>query len=191
MPAQNRNKEINLLPKEPWEKGLLGKLIPWILSVGRYVIVFTELVVISGFLYRFGLDKRLADINEKIKQNLKVIQSYGNFEAKFRQAQQQLNQVKTIQEKSLKPEQLLKAISQMTPTEAVYENIAIDQEKIDLNGRVLSEAGLATLLARTQLSPEFSGVALENVSSSTDNNQTISFRMRLMIKQNKNEAKLP
>lgn len=183
MPAQNRNKEINLLPKEPWEKGWLGKLIPWILSVGRYVIVFTELVVISGFLYRFSLDKKLTDVNEKIKQNLAMIKNYGDFEGKFRQTQQQLNQVKTIQEKSLKIDQLLNAISQMTPTEAVYETITISSEKIELSGRVMSEAGLATLLTRTQLSPEFSGASLENVNSNTGNDQAISFRMNLMIKQ--------
>lgn len=183
MPAQNRNKEINLLPKEPWEKGIFGKLIPWALSAGRYVIVFTELIVISGFLYRFGLDKQLADINEKIKQRQAIIQSYGDFEKKFRQTQQQLNQIKTIEEKALKIDELLNAISQITPTETVYETIAINQEKIELTGKVLSETGLATLLAQAQMNQRFGRITLENVSSNTGNNQAITFRMSLSFKQ--------
>lgn len=178
-----RKKEINLLPKEPWETGILGQLIPWILSVGRYVVVFVELIVISAFLYRFGLDRKLTDLNEKIKQKQAVVSSYGDLEAKFKQVQRQLEKIKAADEASVKIDEVLDHIGQITPTDAAYDSITINQKEVSLQGKVLSEVGLATLLAQAQASQEFSDVSLENVSSGTEKEQAIIFRMSLKLKQ--------
>ena len=178
-----RKKEINLLPKEPWETGILGQLIPWTLSVGRYVVVFVELIVISAFLYRFGLDRKLTDLNEKIKQKQAVVSSYGDLEAKFKQVQRQLQKIKATDEASVKIDEVLDHIGQITPTDAAYKSIMINQKEVSLQGKVLSEAGLATLLTQAQASKEFSDVRLENVSSGIDNSQAIVFRMSLGFKQ--------
>jgi len=178
-----RKKEINLLPKEPWETGILGQLILWTLSVGRYVVVFVELIVIAAFLYRFGLDRQLTDLNEKIKQKQVIISSYGDLEAKFKQVQEQLQKIKTTGETSVKMEEVLDKISQITPVDAVYDSIVINQKEVSLQGKVLSEAGLATLLAQAQANKGFSDVSLENVSSGTEKEQAIIFRMRLSFKQ--------
>ena len=178
-----RKKEINLLPKEPWETWILGQLIPWTLSVGRYVVVFVELIVISAFLYRFGLDRKLTDLNEKIKQKQAVVSSYGDLEAKFKQVQRQLQKIKATDEASVKIDEVLDHIGQITPTDAAYKSIMINQKEVSLQGKVLSEAGLATLLTQAQASKEFSDVRLENVSSGIDNSQAIVFRMSLGFKQ--------
>ncbi|MDZ7587449.1 MAG: hypothetical protein U0946_06865 [Patescibacteria group bacterium] len=178
-----RNKEINLLPKEPWETGMLGKLILWALSVGRYVVVFTELIVISAFLYRFGLDRKLTDLNEEIKQNQAIINSYGDLETKFIRVQSQLNKIKETEETAVKVGETLDHISQITPIDAAYKSIMINQIEVSLQGKVLSEVGLATLLTQSQASQRFSDVSLENVSSGTEKDQAITFRMNLKFKQ--------
>ena len=178
-----RKKEINLLPKEPWESGILGQFIPWTLSVGRYVVVFVELIVISAFLYRFGLDRKLTDLNEKIKQKQAVVSSYGDLEAKFKQVQRQLQKIKATDEASVKIDEVLDHISQITPADAAYDSITINQKEVSLQGKVLSEAGLATLLTQAQASKEFGDVSLENVSSGTEKEQAIIFRMSLGFKQ--------
>ena len=178
-----RKKEINLLPKEPWETGILGQLIPWTLSVGRYVVVFVELIVISAFLYRFGLDRQLTDLNEKIKQKQAIVSSYGDLEAKFKQVQGQLQKIKTTDEGSVKIDEILDHIGQITPIDAAYDSIIINQKEVILQGRVLSEAGLATLLTKAQTSQVFGDVRLENVSSGTEKEQAIIFRMSLGFKQ--------
>jgi len=57
MPAKKR--EISLLPKE--KEGLPGtveKATKWLVNVGRWIIVFTELIVILSFLSRFWLLKK-------------------------------------------------------------------------------------------------------------------------------------
>ena len=179
MPTQL--KDINLLPKDKWTEGVIGKLLKWVLNVGRYLVVFTELIVILAFLYRFRLDQQLTDLDEEIKQKQTTITSYGDLEKKFRRLQLQLKTSKQVNSQRLPIETILTTISQITPLDAVYRNINISPDKIFLEGQVFSEAGLATLLAKAQINPLFTEVVLENVSSATDKTQAIDFRMALSL----------
>lgn len=187
MPAKTQ--DINLLPKGQWEKGVVGKLLRWALNVGRYVVVFTELIVISAFLFRFGLDRRLTDLNEEIGQKRVVVNSYGDFEEQFRRLQLQLKSIKKIEDEALKVDVILANISQITPVDTVYSAINIAEEEITLKGQTLSEVGLATLLAKAQTNEMFTGVVLENVSSATDKSQAIDFRMILELVETEKEVK--
>lgn len=179
MPAKKKNQEINLLPKEAWETGVLGKLLHWALSVGRYVVVFTELIVISAFLFRFGLDRKLNDLNEEMTQKKSVISSFGNLEEEFRLVQKKLKATKTIKDEGLNVEEILEAISQMTPLDTSYSSISIRKDGVNLEGQTLSDVGLATLIATSQNDEIFSNVILENVASAKEKSQAINFRMIL------------
>jgi hypothetical protein len=60
--------EVNLLPKDPFLSTSLGKLLQWSLTVGRYLVIFTELIVVSSFAARFSLDRQVTDLNASILQ---------------------------------------------------------------------------------------------------------------------------
>ncbi len=85
-----RKSTIELLPQENWEKGTFGRLLKWALTVGRYIVIITELIVILAFLSRFKFDRDLTDLNEKVKQQQAIVQSSAQFEQKFRFLQKQL-----------------------------------------------------------------------------------------------------
>ena len=71
-----KQKEISLLPEE--KTGLqstLEKAFDWLVNTGRWIIVFTELIVILAFLSRFWLDQRLADIYAKNIQKITIIEA--------------------------------------------------------------------------------------------------------------------
>jgi len=180
---------INLLPKETWEVGVVGKLLKWALQVGRYVVVFTELVVILSFLYRFSLDRKLTDLNEERKQKQTVVESYQDLETNFRQLQLQLKTVKEVEENNLKVGEILTSISLMTPIDTSYKTITINEESVALEGQTLSEVGLATILAKAQNDQRFTEVILENVSSTSNQSQIIEFRMNLSLPVTKTKAK--
>ncbi|MEK7513364.1 MAG: PilN domain-containing protein [Patescibacteria group bacterium] len=177
-----QNKEINLLPKEKWETGTAGKLLKWALSIGRYIVVFTELVVISAFLYRFSLDRKLMDINEQVNQQKKIIVTYGDLETNFRTLQAKLTNISKAEKNSLDMSVILTNLSEITPLATTYNSIDVEGQKVALEGQTLSEIGLATLLTKAQESKIFSGVSLDNVSSANEKSQTINFRMELSLK---------
>lgn len=174
--------ELNLLPKEPWEKGVVGQLLHWTLSVGRYVVVFTELVVISAFLYRFGLDRALTDLRHSLKNKQAVITGFGDLEDNFRLAQTKLKTIKTAANEPRVPA-TLNLLSQITPVDARLTNIAINQKQVVIEGSVASQAGLATLLNQAQAKTEFTDVVLENVKSPAGGGSSIEFRLVLTFSE--------
>ena len=56
---------INLLPNQG--ENLTTKFFNWALSIGRLLIILTEMVALATFLYRFGLDAQIVDLHDKIK----------------------------------------------------------------------------------------------------------------------------
>ncbi|MDP4031064.1 MAG: PilN domain-containing protein [Candidatus Beckwithbacteria bacterium] len=177
-----RSLELNLLPKEVWEKGTFGQLLTWVLSVGRYIVVFTELVVISAFLYRFGLDRNLTDLRQSLKDKQEIIMSFGDLEDSFRLTQTKLTTIKSVADQ---PRVLtaLDSLSQMIPIDAILTNITINPEAVVIEGQVSSQVGLATLLNQAQTTDQFSDVALDNVQSASDKSGNIEFRMTLTFNQ--------
>lgn len=173
-----RTVEFNLLPKEPWEKGVIGQLLTWTLSVGRYVVVFTELIVISAFLYRFGLDRALTDLKASLKNKQAVITGFGDLEDNFRLVQTKLKSIKQVSSTPRVPT-TLNLLSQITPTDAAFSNLTINQEQVVIEGTVTSQTGLATLLNQAQAKAEFADVVLENVKSPAGGGGNIEFRLIL------------
>mgnify|MGYP003964420183 FL=1 len=174
-------KQINLLPKDKWEVGVVGKLLKWALNIGRYVVVFTELIVISAFLFRFSLDRQLSDLKEEMEQKQVIVSSYGDFEKSFRQIQEQLKTVKEVEDSKVDVDAVLFSISQITPIDTVYKAISIVEDEVTLEGETLSEVGLATLLAKAQENENFSEVILDSIASATEKNKAIEFRMTLTL----------
>ena len=137
--------------------------------------------MISAFLYRFGLDRALTDLRASLKEKQAIIESYGDLEANFRLVQKKLTTVKTIsdQPRVLKT---LETLSKITPADAVLTNIAVSPKAVAIEGRVSSQAGLATLLHQAQSQPDFADVVLENVQSASGTTGSIEFKLTLTYK---------
>ena len=88
-----RKKAIEFLPQEEWQKGTLGHLLKWALTVGRFIVVFTELIVILAFLSRFKFDRDLTDLNEAVSQKKAIVEAAADFEQDFLFLQKQLETI--------------------------------------------------------------------------------------------------
>src|SRR3990167_9181041 len=98
MPAHNLNKKtINLLVLEGFEHSPVGKVLHWLLSAGRTIVIFTELIVIISFLSRFWLDRTLTDLSEQNNNKRAQIEASRQFEENFKSVQQRLSLVNQIQ----------------------------------------------------------------------------------------------
>lgn len=160
--------QINLLPREEFEKKPLGKFLIWALSVGRWIVIFTELVVILAFLSRFKLDRDISDLHEKIRQKQARIQSTQTFEQDFRFFQKRISEIKNLETKQIWVTSILSEISQITPVDVAFSNFSFGEESIKLTGTALSEEGLGSFLAGLAASPTFSDINLSSVSKKTE-----------------------
>lgn len=180
MPANK--KSINLLPEDEFEASFVGKLLKWALTIGRYIVIGTELVVIGSFLARFSLDRQVTDLNEAIAQKQAVLNSYGDLEKQARSIQSRLTLIADLTGRQLKVASLIQEIQRFTPVNTVYTRMVLGQQKIDLNGVAFSEAGFRTLVNELNGNDRFEEVSLKQLSSSGKADLGIKFEIEVRRK---------
>lgn len=173
-----RKRDIELLPKEEWEKAPFGKLLKWTLTVGRWIVIITELVVILAFLSRFKLDRDLTNLYEDIKQKQAVIESLSDFEDEFHFLQKRLATINGLEKKQLAAAKVVEELSLLIPLDVALSDLAITDKEVSLTATALSEYGLASFLNNLKSSPKFEKITLSSVSSGTEKEVGIQFELK-------------
>jgi Tfp pilus assembly protein PilN len=173
-----RKTTIEFIPQEDWEKTYFGKLLKWVLTAGRYIVIITELIVILAFLSRFKLDRDLTDLNEKVKQQQAIINASAQFEKEFRFLQKRLSTTEGLRKTQLETNQVLTELGGLTPVDVYLDNFAVAGKQVSLTATALSEAGLGTFLNNLKASPKFTKLTLSKVSSEIEKGVGISFELR-------------
>jgi len=175
--------QIEFLPQEDWEKTSFGKFLKWLLTVGRYIVIFTELIVILAFLSRFKLDRDLTNLYEQIESKQALIQSYADFEADFRFLQKQLATIQGLRKKQLQTKLLMEEIAVLTPIDVYFSNLIIAGNQASFTANALSEAGLATFINNLRGSPRFSNLEIDSLAFGTSKGVGITFTLKSQINQ--------
>ena len=187
MSAQTKNKKnINLLVQEGFEHSTLGKLLSWLLSAGRTIVVLTELIVVIAFLSRFWLDKQLTDLSEANNSKKVQIEASSQFETDFKSAQARVNIIKQIKTEKADSAGLIKSISQVVPGDVTLSSIAINVNQLMLQGSSLSEVGINGLLNSIESSDKFSNPTLSDVALENSSQQFIKFTIKADLEKKQN-----
>jgi len=174
---------VEFIPQEEWEKTSFGKFLKWVLTVGRYIVIITELIVILAFLSRFKLDRDLTDFNEKVKQQQAIINASAQFEKEFRFLQKRLSTIEGLRKTQLETDQILTELGDITPVDVYLDNFTVAEKQVSLSAKALSEAGLATFLNNLKASPKFTKLIISNVSSEMEKGVGISFELKSELKE--------
>lgn len=158
--------EINLIPKDPFFSTVIGKTLKWSLSAGRYIVIFTELVVIMSFITRFTLDRKVTDLNSSINQKKNIILSYGNIEESFRTIQEKISQYKQTEQETNIVDTFAN-MSKVMPEGIILQELAIRPTSVIISGKTLSQNSFNLLINNLQLSPDFFNINVSEIESST------------------------
>lgn len=172
---------INLLPKDPFFDSVIGKTFKWALTDGRYIVIFTELVVILSFVARFTLDRQLTDINDQIVSNEAAIESFGEFEKDFRNAQEKISYIDQLNEESNLVD-VFAYISEVTPRGIEVDELRILPESVTIAGTTTSQNNLNLLINNLQLSPHFFDVKVDKITNQEDGRPGYLFSMQARTK---------
>lgn len=172
---------IEFLPQEDWEKTSFGRFLKWLLTIGRYIVIFTELIVILAFLSRFKLDRDLTDLYEEIEAKQAIIQTSVDFESDFRFLQKQLSTIQGLRKDQLQTEQLMEEIAALTPIDVYFSDLSITGDKASFTANALSEAGLATFINNLKRSSRFSNLEIGTLEIGTKEGIGITFTLKSQI----------
>lgn len=185
MPAPKK-KNINLLKRENFEYSKVGKVLKWLLSAGRVIVIFTELIVISAFLSRFWLDKKLNNLFEENNAKKSQIEASAGFETEFRNFQTRLAVAKNLDEGKTQTAKIVKDLASLLPPGVLLTNITFSGNELSIQGTALSEGGLAGFVKALQgTSERFKNPFLTSISLETVGQQLINFSIKVPVEKKK------
>ncbi|MFA6814338.1 MAG: PilN domain-containing protein [Candidatus Pacebacteria bacterium] len=179
--------DVNLMPKDPFFETALGRSLKWTVSVGRYIVIFTQLVVIFSFLTRFILDRQVTDLNVIINQQKTAIEAYSDLEKNFLFVQAQIDDVEQLQQESNLIE-IFPLLNETIPSNIILDELTIKQNEVIFSGIALSQTALNILVNNVKLSAYFNDVSMEKIESRGENLPGLSFDMRAKIVKTANST---
>lgn len=171
---------LNFIPTDPFYESIIGKISMWTLRVGRYIVIFTELVVIMSFASRFKLDRDLSDLNSSIVQKTAVVQSYADTEARMRMIQKKSEAVTKI----LKQNDTLQGFNTLIakiPLDIKLLRLGYTPSELQVNGTARSSLSFAIFLQTLQREPSFQEVTIDQIKTGDTNNPGLAFAVRLSL----------
>jgi hypothetical protein len=168
MPAKKKN-QINLLPKEDFDKTTLGRVLTWALTTFRYIVIFVELIVVGGFLSRFYFDVQISNLNDSINEQSSAIKAkYEILELPFRKIQTKLAILSDISKEANSVIPVLDELAQNTPTDSQIVSLSKKDDKVIIQIATYSESSALAFTESLRNSEQFSNFFISRVESEKD-----------------------
>ena len=164
---------INLIKSK---SNIIDDILRWALSVGRLLIILTEIVAFSTFIYRFTLDRTLIDLHDKIEQEQAIVASLKDREVTYRNLQGRLNDAAEISTNGNKNVKILNDLIEATPSEITFNSFEIGENKVSIDSNIQSISSLTNFLAIIRDYPETSSVTIDRID-----NQSLTNSVNVLI----------
>ncbi|OGE32995.1 hypothetical protein A3C59_02770 [Candidatus Daviesbacteria bacterium RIFCSPHIGHO2_02_FULL_36_13] len=175
MPKPNNPKitlRLDLLRPQTSPEKILTRLIRWLLSSGRFILIFVEAVVLIAFITRFKLDADLQTDKEKIVlEQAPFIESQKSFEILIRETQLKLSTIGSLKSDRTDYPQILKKIADQTPAGVKLTTVnfekSLDKISIRISAIAQNNSDLSSFIAGLKQDPIFSDINIGNITFST------------------------
>lgn len=181
MPALGKKTGINLLIDKEANESFPNQILSWVFTYGRYIIIITQIIVLSVFFARFKLDQDHTDLKEAVSQKQAIIESVADLETEIRRVQKKLSHIReTIVNQDINIK-ILRFLQENTPSDMVFSTLSISPEKISFSAIAKSLHSFSFLLSKLQQDNKFSDVSLEDINRKSDGR--VEFKINANINQ--------
>ncbi|KKR29381.1 hypothetical protein A2715_03345 [Candidatus Woesebacteria bacterium RIFCSPHIGHO2_01_FULL_39_32] len=186
MAAQNKT-EINLLPQKGFEATTTGRILAWILSTFRVIVIVTEIIVMIAFLSRFWLDAQNSDLDEKLDEKKALLSTSLTFENQFRDTQKRLSVFSQITSQESVLSSSLKDIASHLPDDLFLSSVTFNKNSYTIEGITPNERSIQQLIVNLGSSGIFQSVGLNEISSDVRSPDLLNFKLIANFKQTEPE----
>lgn len=148
-------------------KNLLDRFLKWALTIGRLIVILTEIVALSTFLYRFSLDRQLIDLHDKISAKQAIIKLLKDNEDKYRNLQGRLAMASTLSNEGLKTTQLLNDLLGFTSNDFIFTTLTLSKDSVGIEAKAQSAKALSNFIKALKAYPKISSVSLDSIENKT------------------------
>jgi len=137
-----REPTINLLPQN--RESLLNQFLDWALTIGRLLVILTEMVALGTFIYRFGLDMQIVNLHDDIKSKSFIVDNFKDAETKFRDVQDRLATAKKYSAVSHTTTAIFTEISKFGQDKITFKDINVSTQ----DAKIVIEARSASAISQ-------------------------------------------
>lgn len=159
----NNLPSINLVKNK--QVPLFDKFMNWTLTVGRLIVIMTEVVAVAAFVYRFSLDERLIDLHSAIKQKQNIISALKNDEDKYRNLQDRIAIASAFSEKATRDNLSIASIINLIPSQIKIDNLTWNKDRMKIDVDVVSISSLADFIDSLKNYPNTKAVSIDSLEN--------------------------
>ncbi len=159
------------------------KFIRWALTVGRTLVILTEVIALSAFLYRFSLDREIIDLHGKIKQKQLILGFAKENEETYRNVQDRLTLIETQNTKAGVVPKMLQDVISLAPSDFLVRSITVSETQIRLEATARNIQSITTFIQGLKNYPSVQAVSLDKIENKTSSGTiNISISARRNVK---------
>ncbi|OGH02964.1 MAG: hypothetical protein A2798_00870 [Candidatus Levybacteria bacterium RIFCSPHIGHO2_01_FULL_37_17] len=162
----NKFGSINLVKSDKGET--VERVINWLLSIGRILVIVTELVALGAFLWRFGLDQQLIDLHSKIKQKQAIVEAFKKNEEEYRNLQDRLSIAASFADSSQKKLNVYSEILQLAPEGIAFTQLSKSSNTLSMEMNVNSVSALSSFVAALKSNPNIESISIDKIETKTN-----------------------
>jgi len=161
-----KTKSINLLPNKG--ESLVDLVLSWALTIGRLLIILTETLALSIFLYRFSLDVKIADLHDLIKNKSAIVSQFRDTELTARNLQARLAIAQKLDAKSTMTVNAFSDIIELGRGQVTFKNLIASSTGVHIDVQGANSASLNTFVNRLKNYPNIKSINIDSVENKTD-----------------------
>lgn len=144
---------------------LIDKFMNWTLTIGRLIVIITEVVAVIAFIYRFSLDERLVDLHSAIKQKQNIVSVLKNDENKYRNLQDRIALAATFSTKATSSNQTITDIVNLIPKQIRINDLTLNKDRVNIDVNVTSVSSLANFIDPLKSYPGIKFISIDNIEN--------------------------
>ena len=164
---KNRHPSINLLGNK--QGSIFDKFIDWALTIGRLVVILTEVIALSAFLYRFTLDRQLIDLHSKIKQKTAIVGYLKDREEIYRNLQDRLSVASTFSESGEKKIKIFNDIIGLAAEGMTFNELALTENHVRIAANFQYISSLTSFVNALKNYSAVESVSIEKIENKLSN----------------------
>lgn len=144
---------------------LFDKFMNWALTIGRLIVIITEVVAVIAFIYRFSLDERLVDLHSAIKQKQSIVSVLKNDENKYRNLQDRIALASTFSTKATSSNQTITDIVNLIPKQVRINDLILNKDRVNIDVDVVSVSSLADFIDSLKSYHGVKSISIDNIEN--------------------------
>ncbi|MEO6508395.1 MAG: hypothetical protein ABIO02_00425 [Patescibacteria group bacterium] len=153
--------KINLLP--PPQQSLIDKTVYFSYNYLRYILVFTQLVVLGVFTYRFSVDQQIVDLKDSLRQKQEIVKVSSPLLKQGAVVDDKIRNIKTVITKQDIYNEMISYYLSVFPEKITATQLSLLQGEIYLEGTTNDVGIIQIFYNRLKKDNRFGQLELRNI----------------------------